>query len=146
MLGPLPLEAAPAFCRDAAWCDDVRPLWQAREVGTWWGRSRGGAGTAAARLAAIPLAVVLLAAQVLAGTVTLAGAAALGSPAVSAGGVAAPAGVAALADVAAPEGGAVRREVRPGVRIGLRVVRAVGTLALAVALLALAVGMLALPA
>lgn len=140
MLGPLPLEAAPAFCRDAAWCDDVRPLWQAREVGTWWGRSRGGAGTAAARLAAIPLAVVLLAAQVLAGTVTLAGAAALGSPAVSAGGVAAPAGV------AAPEGGAVRREVRPGVRIGLRVVRAVGTLALAVALLALAVGMLALAA
>jgi hypothetical protein len=139
LLGPLPLEAAPAFCRDAAWCDDVRPLWQAREVGTWWGRSRGGAGTAAARLAAIPLAVVLLAAQVLAGTVTLAGAAALGSPAVSAG-------VAAPADVAAPAGAAVRREVRPGVRIGPRVVRAVGTLALAVALLALAVALLALAA
>jgi hypothetical protein len=48
--------------------------------------------------------------------------------------------------VAAPAGGAVRREVRPGVRIGLLVVRAVGTLALAVALLALAVGMLALAA
>jgi hypothetical protein len=52
--------------------------------------------------------------------------------------------VAAPAGVAATESGAVRREVRPGVRIGPRVVRAVGTLALAVVLLALAVVLLAL--